>query len=76
MYSHFAWFDPHVSQKHLTKSYMDVISKQLGAEAYCYVIIIAPMTCLIFNRLHKSLMVGSETAIQTKLTSKIHSFVE
>ena len=31
--------------------------KQLGAEAYYYVMINEPMTCLTLNRLHKSLTV-------------------
>ena len=56
---------------------MDVIGyphKQLGAEAYCYVTINAPIKCLTLNRLHKSLKVGRKNN-QTKKTI-VGSFIE
>ena len=46
----------------------NLISSSEQAEAYYYVTINAPMACLTLNRLHKSLMVGRETSIQTNQT--------
>ena len=50
-------FDSRVSQKLFSACSMDVVGyphKQLGAESYYYVMINAPMTCLIFNRLQNT----------------------
>ena len=44
--------------------------KQLGAEAYYYFMINAPMTCLTLKETVKSLMVGCKTTIKNK-TMKI-----
>ena len=44
---------------------------QFGAESDYYAMIKAPMTCMNLSTLHKSLVVGRETSIQTNKKTSV-----